>query len=302
MLAAAAVAAADRPAQADTRVWVSFFYDELAPDGYWVEDVHYGTVWYPRDRPADWQPYVYGRWVWTSDYGWYWDSDEDWGWATYHYGRWVYTDAYGWVWVPDDEWGPAWVEWRTGGGYVGWTPMPPEVAWRSGTFVYAGIELSGPRFRPRWVFVAEADFAKPDPWRYRAPRAHSRALLRASVRATSYGVVGARIVNRSVDVARISAAARMRIAPAAVIATETRVRGRAEARGSGHVAIYRPRLSTQATVRAETAPVRSRLDAEADPPPFERPHAPSTGGDAGVGVHIGPGIGVGGGGGLRIGR
>jgi hypothetical protein len=51
-LAAAAIVAADRSAQADTRVSVGFLYDELAPDGYWVEDVRYGTVRRPR-RPRD---------------------------------------------------------------------------------------------------------------------------------------------------------------------------------------------------------------------------------------------------------
>jgi hypothetical protein len=306
LLAAATLVAADRSAQAEGRVSVSFFYDELAPDGYWVEDVRYGTVWYPRRRPADWQPYVYGRWVWTADYGWYWDSDEDWGWATYHYGRWVYTDAYGWVWVPDDEWGPAWVEWRTGGGYVGWTPMPPEMAWRGGTFVYVGIDLSGPRYRPHWVFVAEPDFVKPDPWRYRAPRMRAGALLRASVRATNYRLVETRIVNRSIDPARISAAAKVRIGPAAVVTTETRLRGRAQARG--HVSIYRPRLAARTKVRTDvrsgTGTVGSRIDTETDLdlPPVERPSIGRPAVDGDFGVRVGPGVGIGGGGGLRIGR
>jgi len=73
---------------------------------------------------VEWRPYCYGYWEWT-DCGWYWVSDEPWAWACYHYGTWVYDSNYGWVWVPDIEWAPAWVYWRSGGGYVGWAPCPP---------------------------------------------------------------------------------------------------------------------------------------------------------------------------------
>ena len=300
--------------QAGTHVAVSFFYDELEPYGDWVEHPRYGTVWYPRHRPGDWHPYVYGRWVWTADYGWYWDSDEEWGWATYHYGRWVYTDSYAWVWVPDDEWGPAWVEWRTGGGYVGWAPMPPEVAWHGGAFVYADIDMSAPRYNPCWVFVAEASFSKPNAGRYRAPRARTAAMLRASVRATNYQVVGARIVNRSIDVGRISAAANVRIEPATVVMYDTRVRVRADARGSGRVAVYRPTIGARAGLRVRRPPVSARVRSEsrADdelPPPIDSHVRGTIGGDrsieAGAGTSIGiggGGVGIGGGGGLRIGR
>jgi hypothetical protein len=62
----------------------------------------------------------------SPDYGWVWDSDEDWGWATYHYGRWTQVDGIGWCWVPGRVWAPAWVSWRYGGSYVGWAPLPPE--------------------------------------------------------------------------------------------------------------------------------------------------------------------------------
>jgi hypothetical protein len=54
-----------------------------------------------------------------------WFSDEPWAWAAYHYGRWTYNPYYGWVWIPGYEWAPAWVSWRTGGGYYGWAPLGP---------------------------------------------------------------------------------------------------------------------------------------------------------------------------------
>jgi hypothetical protein len=323
-LALALVLLPGRAAHADPRVAVHYFYEELEPYGFWVEVPIYGTVWYPRQRASDWQPYVHGRWVWTTDYGWYWDSDEDWGWATYHYGRWVYTTSYGWVWVPDDEWGPAWVEWRAGGGYVGWAPMPPEVAWRGGAFVYADVDMSSPRYRPSWVFVAEASFAKPDPWRYRASSERIELMLRTSARTTDYRVAGAHIVNRSVDVARVSAAAKVDIRPMPVVASATHINTRV--RTGGRISIYRPRLAAHGGLKVETPPnlepppVRARVEADSDDdlPVFERwgnrgsvdidvgvgigragsPGA-SAGGGAGVG---GGGIGIGGGGGLSIGR
>ena len=94
------------------------FYDQLQPYGTWVDDATYGNVWIP-DVDADFRPYgTAGHWVLT-DYGNTWVSDYDWGWAPFHYGRWRYDDYYGWEWIPGYEWGPAWVNWRTGGGYYG---------------------------------------------------------------------------------------------------------------------------------------------------------------------------------------
>ena len=76
---------------------VTYFDEPLAPYGYSVEDPYYGRVWRPRETSEDWRPYTYGRWVYTSDYGWIWVSEEPWGWVVYHYGRWVWSGRYGWV-------------------------------------------------------------------------------------------------------------------------------------------------------------------------------------------------------------
>jgi hypothetical protein len=103
------------------------FESELSPYGQWVEDPTYGRVWSPSSSVvgADFMPYAAGgHWVLT-DYGWTWVSDWNWGWAPFHYGRWTMCGGYGWCWIPGTHWGPAWVSWRTGGGYVGWAPMPP---------------------------------------------------------------------------------------------------------------------------------------------------------------------------------
>jgi hypothetical protein len=118
------------PAIAQTNVAVTAEL-RLALDafGRWIPHQHWGEVWIPARRAADWRPYRTGRWVYTDEWGWYWIAaaeEADWGWATYHYGRWAFDRQLGWVWIPGDEWAPAWVIWRHGGGYAGWAPLPPD--------------------------------------------------------------------------------------------------------------------------------------------------------------------------------
>jgi probable HAF family extracellular repeat protein len=101
------------------------FYTGLSSDeGNWVEAGNYGYCFRPRVTET-WRPYRDGHWVWT-DRGWYWDSNERFGWATYHYGRWVNIRGTGWCWVPGNQWAPAWVSWRESNENVGWAPLPPE--------------------------------------------------------------------------------------------------------------------------------------------------------------------------------
>jgi len=128
---------------------VAVFHESLSPHGEWVYFGHNVHAWRPAHVFHGWQPYTVGRWVWTIE-GWYWESDEPWGWATYHYGRWAHDDYYGWVWIPDLEWGPAWVEWRSGPSCVGWAPLRPH------GLVHFSFGLAwAPRAVPvnHWVFV-----------------------------------------------------------------------------------------------------------------------------------------------------
>lgn len=111
-------------ANAQRTVSLQVFYDELQPYGTWMDHGQYGYVWIPRVG-SDFMPYgTNGYWV-NTQYGNTWVSDYDWGWAPFHYGRWFFDDFYGWIWVPDTVWGPAWVTWRSGGGYYGWAPLMP---------------------------------------------------------------------------------------------------------------------------------------------------------------------------------
>ncbi|MBC7417079.1 MAG: hypothetical protein H7325_02875 [Pedobacter sp.] len=111
----------------DSNVSLQTFYDELSPYGTWIQDPQYGYVWRPDVDQRDFRPYyTQGRWAMT-EYGNTWVSDYDWGWAPFHYGRWVYNNYRQWIWLPDTNWGPAWVDWRSGGGYYGWAPMGPGI-------------------------------------------------------------------------------------------------------------------------------------------------------------------------------
>ncbi len=121
------------------------FYSELLPYGDWVRDSRHGYVWLPAVGP-DFHPYATdGHWVMT-EFGNTWVSYYDWGWAPFHYGRWYYDQYYrSWAWVPGYEWGPAWVSWRTGGGYYGWAPLRPGLS----ISVSFGIPFSSFIFLPR---------------------------------------------------------------------------------------------------------------------------------------------------------
>ena len=131
---------------------VADFDEPLQPYGEWVVVGSYGRCWRPRHVEGDWRPYCDGHWV-ETDQGWYWQSDEPWGWATYHYGRWDFDASYGWVWVPHTRWAPAWVAWRSGGGYIGWAPWPP------GARFDHGHDMRNPQAPDRnFVFVHENHF------------------------------------------------------------------------------------------------------------------------------------------------
>lgn len=160
-----------------TTVNISILHEEMAPHGSWVNVPEWGEVWRPNVAIVgkDFVPYESdGAWV-ASDYGWVFESRFDWGWAPFHYGRWIEEPRYGWVWLPDEEWGPAWVDWRFGGGYVGWAPLSPR---------------GRPGHERRWTFVETRYFAEPDFGRYSIPRHRVQVAYAASAPA------GGRVVYR----------------------------------------------------------------------------------------------------------
>lgn len=178
------------------------FYEELAPYGTWSHSNQYGDVWYPRDVPDDWRPYSDGRWVWTDDYGWYWESDQPWGWAAFHYGRWVEHPRYGWGWVPGDTWGPAWVAWRWGDDYVGWAPLPPST--RIGPN-FGDRDLDVSIAPSQWLFVEQRAFSAPRAYDVALDAGRNPSIFRRTRPATHYGVIHGRVINRGVPVERVEA-------------------------------------------------------------------------------------------------
>ena len=140
---AALDAAVPQEAEAGYDIDESYFYMSLSSYGSWVQNAQFGWVWYPTHRDRYWRPYTVGSWAWT-DYGeWMWVSDEPFGWATYHYGRWFLDPFYGWVWLPGRVWAPAWVSWRDGGDYIGWSPLGPWGYWDSGRNCYRDWDRYG---------------------------------------------------------------------------------------------------------------------------------------------------------------
>lgn len=193
-------------AQPGVNVPVQAFYNELAPYGQWVQHPYYGTVWIPDAAPG-FQPYATdGHWV-VTEFGNTWVSDYPWGWAPFHYGRWIFDQQYGgWAWIPDSEWGPAWVSWRSGGGYYGWAPLGP------GVDINVTVNIPA----PYWTFVPQVYINSPQWYSYRVARPRGYAIYQNTVvinnvyrynnRAYVYGPQRAeieRITRRPVTVYRI---------------------------------------------------------------------------------------------------
>jgi hypothetical protein len=124
----------------------------LQPYGEWVDDPDYGQVWrpYATDVGMDFTPYESGGgWV-DTDGGWAFDSEYDWGWLPFHYGQWAWMSGGYWGWCRGHHWSPAWVDWRHGGGLVGWRPIAPELHGHH-----------GPVRETQWRFANEASFGRP---------------------------------------------------------------------------------------------------------------------------------------------
>ena len=141
----------------------TFYSDEsLNSNGDWVDVEGYGKCWRPTKVSTGWRPYTNGRWGESSDCGWTWISDEDFGWSTEHYGRWFQTEDTGWCWSPGTVWSPAWVSWRTGTGSdcdcVGWAPLPPEAGCHIGVGIGNWVDYTCGLGPDAYTFVNVVDF------------------------------------------------------------------------------------------------------------------------------------------------
>ncbi|MDD1643647.1 MAG: hypothetical protein LUQ29_10315, partial [Methylococcaceae bacterium] len=191
-------------ANSSVSVDISIFHDALAPYGNWVNHRTYGQIWYPRNVAQNWRPYTDGYWAHTHDFGWLWVSNEPWGWAPFHYGRWAWDNWYGWVWVPGRTWAPAWVFWRSGGGYAAWAPMPPNVVWQPGI----GLNISYFNYDrdlswDSWVAVREYDLPNRYLSRRICPPRQNRQIINVTNYTNNVTLINNNIVNQGVPVKQI---------------------------------------------------------------------------------------------------
>jgi hypothetical protein len=150
----------------------------------------------------------------TREYGWLWVSDDPWGDVPYRYGRWVFDPRDGWLWVPGYVWGPSWVVWRSGGGNIGWFPMPPDNYYGNGAYAgsfeaeygyrdWYGPSFSNDSFLSLWVFVDEGHFGDRNYRNFAARTRDHRNIIGRTSDTTNYVTVNNYVVNRSVDVNRL---------------------------------------------------------------------------------------------------
>ena len=133
----------------------------LTPYGDWVETEEYGRIWRPSATVVgvDFTPYeTCGNWVYT-EHGWTYACDWDWGWLPFHYGQWDWVQD-SWCWIPDYTWSPAWVDWRSGGGYVGWRPQRPHRHPKHPDHSRPARDRRLDQHDSHWRFTAQQDFGK----------------------------------------------------------------------------------------------------------------------------------------------
>jgi hypothetical protein len=217
--------------------------------------------------PSGWRPYTWGQWV-ATDLGWTWISYWPWGWAPFHYGRWTYHPPYGWVWIPGTVWAPAWVAWRSGHGWVGWAPLPPQAHWRVGF----GLELSDGDLDAlivinAWSFVGERDFLHPRVRDRLAPLPRNAWLTRETRDATRYGEEGRHVVVRGPEREQIERSA------GAVevhrLQDVSRPPNWSEAADRTAVRVYRPEVTEARPMPKPVVPPQ-----EVEPRPMPKPTAP----------------------------
>ncbi len=244
--------------QVHAEISITFIYDYLGKYGYWVYLNPYGYVWIPRGVGRHWRPYTEGRWVWT-EYGWMWVSTHPWGWIPFHYGRWGWNSRLGWFWVPDVVWAPAWVVWRFGDLYIGWAPLPPEVAFVPGYgFKWGRLDVDV-HF---WIFVEARRFNSNQLRAWVLPSERNITIINFTVLRNRYTVRERNIIiNDAISPQEIE-----RITRVPVTRVNVRQVQRPEEVGSGvnEVRVYRPEIKQESVtpksyMKAEEAEQKIRL-------------------------------------------
>jgi hypothetical protein len=242
----------------------SDFYGPLSPYGRWEVVGSYGRCWVPARVEAEWRPYCNGRWE-RTDAGWYWESEEPWGWATYHYGRWDFHPRIGWYWVPRTQWAPAWVSWHEADGYVGWAPLHPSARVSvSGSIVF-DIALIAPR---AFVFIEPRRFlqpVRPTTVIVNNTTIINKTVVNKTVNVTNIKVVNNTVINEGPRTQIIEQASGEKVRPVPV--RELRRRHEAEVVARQRTTPSRDKKEKNdpapAAVRNETAPRETKAPLEA---------------------------------------
>jgi hypothetical protein len=222
-----------------------YFHEQLAPYGQWVNHEGSGEVWVPKVEPS-WRPYTAGHWAYT-DQGWGWVADEPWGWAAFHYGRWDYSQELGWAWTPGNVWAPAWVAWRSGGGYLGWAPLPSAIGFNAEEGL---VGATGSITAGHFTFVAEQNILHPNIATVILPSTRNVTIVSNTTNITHYAVSNhGGVFNTGVDVHHIEKVTG-RPVPQVQVAAMT------QAGAHGRGAFYQPAVVTRAAgrTRAEFGP------------------------------------------------
>ena len=261
LLSGLMVLLADRPAEAQASVSISFFQDQLAPYGQWAVSASLGDVWVP-SVPAGWGPYVNGEWVYT-DYGWTWVASDPFD-VPFHYGTWAWDDRFGWVWVPGTVWAPAWVTWAVTDDYVGWAPLPPSFALSASGYVGAPVVVT----ETRYVFVPTNRFVGVNVSSARVPQQQNTTIFRRTTKVTSFGVSNGIVRNSGPEPARIEKAVGRKVERASVerVKTKPTTLSAAGASTSARVQVAAPAEQRRSAIQARGAGGRPAAG-----PPSEKP-------------------------------
>jgi hypothetical protein len=109
----------------------------------------------------------------------------------YHYGTWYLDPDLGWVWVPGYVWAPAWVVFRTGPDYIGWTPVAPGFS--------IGMSFDAGAYSGPFVYVSTSHFCAPSVGRYVVPEAQARTIVRRTRIVNNLTIQNNIVVNRGPD-------------------------------------------------------------------------------------------------------
>ncbi len=218
-----------------SRMDTAYFFDSLAPYGAWIDYPAYGYVWVPYGTRYGWRPYTNGRWLWTS-HGWTWISRYEWGWAPFHYGRWSWDVSLGWFWVPGHIWGPAWVTWRSGGAYIGWAPLPPDVEFVFGVGIRT---LPYPIPDTFWIFVDGRHFMHSGIYSYVLPVERNYTIVRNTITKTNLLDRNRVIINEGIDVETVNRLTKTKVSKYEVLDSKD---PRSTTVRVGEIQVYRPRI------------------------------------------------------------